>query len=558
MISRHFLLLDGRLVHYRRSGQGPALVLLHASPVSSKVFEPMMRFMSQHFTCLAFDTPSNGLSESLAVDDPDMTDYADAQAAVLGELNIQECILYGRHTGASIAVELANRHPDLVKMVMTDGYPVFTKEQSEQYLSGYLSDLPLEEDGSHLTWVWNRYRDQFVFWPWNKRVKDTIADTDMPSASFLQNGVVALLEAGNNYKYPYRAVFKHNAMECLDEVTVPVCIAARPGDSLHRKFADFPETYWCQEMPRDFQEACIRERDTMLQHRPQLPAPPVPKAPVNGPCYLDTGREQLYVWRAGKGDIPLVVLADMPGSLIWHSELLESLSGTRRVIAIDPAGCGESDAAADRDVSVERQADRIIAVLAALHVQSFDLLGIEAGASLSLEVARRAADRAQSITWLDPMLIDEDIRRCIPGNIKDIKLEADGSHLTQIWMQERDNLVWFPWFDRRVANQRKAENICLDFQQLQSRVESLNKQVDSYSSIKKAAWEYPLALRAEFFLPMFEGQFQLYNSGRGQVPAGFSGYPDYLPEPLAADNLAVLVAHFSSLSNFHQSTKGAN
>ena len=46
-ITRHFVSIRGkygdRQVHYRRAGDGPALVLLHQSPQSSLEYVPLMK-----------------------------------------------------------------------------------------------------------------------------------------------------------------------------------------------------------------------------------------------------------------------------------------------------------------------------------------------------------------------------------------------------------------------------------------------------------------------------------------------------------------------------------
>ena len=41
-ITRHFVTVGERRVHYLRAGSGPALALLHACPVSAKVMRPLM------------------------------------------------------------------------------------------------------------------------------------------------------------------------------------------------------------------------------------------------------------------------------------------------------------------------------------------------------------------------------------------------------------------------------------------------------------------------------------------------------------------------------------
>src|SRR5690606_14891693 len=65
-ITRHFAYTqDGRRIHYRRAGSGPPLVLLHASPSSSRVQIPLLRAWADDFTVIALDTPGFGLSDPL-------------------------------------------------------------------------------------------------------------------------------------------------------------------------------------------------------------------------------------------------------------------------------------------------------------------------------------------------------------------------------------------------------------------------------------------------------------------------------------------------------------
>ena len=66
LVTRHYATVGNRRVHYRRAGQGPAIVLLHASPVSSEVFEEVhFPILAKEFTVIAIDTPGQGLSDRL-------------------------------------------------------------------------------------------------------------------------------------------------------------------------------------------------------------------------------------------------------------------------------------------------------------------------------------------------------------------------------------------------------------------------------------------------------------------------------------------------------------
>lgn len=112
------------------------------------------------------------------MEQPETEDLADALAATLEALGVEHTAVYGRHTGAQIAVEFAARHPDRCSMALTDGFPVFSAETKKVRLDKYLAPIVPTFDGGHLVWLWFRYRDQHVFWPWNEQRLSHRADTD--------------------------------------------------------------------------------------------------------------------------------------------------------------------------------------------------------------------------------------------------------------------------------------------------------------------------------------------------------------------------------------------
>ena len=100
-ITKHFVTVGKRRVHYLRAGSGPALAMLHASPCSAKVMRPLLPVFGERFTCLAFDTPGFGLSDKLAMPKPRIEDFADALAETLAALGVEQVATYGRHTRSS-------------------------------------------------------------------------------------------------------------------------------------------------------------------------------------------------------------------------------------------------------------------------------------------------------------------------------------------------------------------------------------------------------------------------------------------------------------------------
>jgi pimeloyl-ACP methyl ester carboxylesterase len=155
-ITKHFVTVGQRRVHYLRAGSGPALALLHASPCSAKVMRPLMPVFGEKFTAHAFDTPGFGLSDKLANPAPSVEDFADALAETLDALGVQRVATYGRHTGASIAVEFAARHPRRCTMALADGFAVFARRYSDEELDRYLEPIVPAWDGAHLLRLWFR------------------------------------------------------------------------------------------------------------------------------------------------------------------------------------------------------------------------------------------------------------------------------------------------------------------------------------------------------------------------------------------------------------------
>ena len=133
-ITSHFVTVGKRRVHYTRAGSGPAVCLFHPSPCSAARMRMQQEVFATRFTALAFDTPGFGLSDRLAMAQPEIADFADAAAETLAALGIRCAAVYGNHTGAAIAVEFAARHPDRCAMALADGYPAYSGAQAQDRL----------------------------------------------------------------------------------------------------------------------------------------------------------------------------------------------------------------------------------------------------------------------------------------------------------------------------------------------------------------------------------------------------------------------------------------
>ncbi|NRQ49789.1 alpha/beta fold hydrolase [Aeromicrobium stalagmiti] len=94
------------LHHVDHGGTGPALVLLHAFPLDSGMFDRLVPLLVEDARVVTIDLP--GLGESLVpAAAPSMIRAARAVVAVLDDLDIDRAVVLGISTGGYLALELA-------------------------------------------------------------------------------------------------------------------------------------------------------------------------------------------------------------------------------------------------------------------------------------------------------------------------------------------------------------------------------------------------------------------------------------------------------------------
>ena len=486
-ITRHFVTVGERRVHYLRAGSGPALALLHACPVSAKVMRPLMPVFGEKFTCLAFDMPGFGLSDKLPQPKPSVEDFADALAETLTALGIDQVATYGRHTGASIAVVFAERHPKRCSMALADGYAVFAKKYTDEELERYLERFVPAWDGTHLVHAWFRYRDQHVFWPWNNQSAAGRSDADVPDLDFLHRGVVEMLEAGDDYRIGYAAPFRHRALDVIPNLKVPVVFGNRPGDSMWRTRHLYPPSARQEAIPREHAAATLREREILLEHPAKGTPPPPPLAtPLPGRTttnYIDG----LLVRSTELGECPTLVIHHPPGSSFLYDELVLALGNA---FAPDLPGNGESEPG---DQSVQAWTDAVHKLVERMKIGELRLYGHNGGATVAVELAHRLGNRVRGIVLDAPAFLEH--RQMAARYAPSVAPTWDGSHWLRAWHHLRDQELWWPWYERRHENVRRTARI--HPQDLTLRVREAMKQPASYEPAWQACLSYDWRSRVE-------------------------------------------------------------
>ena len=237
-IIRRFIDLDDGQVHVRTAGNrqsGTPLVMLHASPGSSKQLEPLIRRLGIGRRVLAPDCPGNGDSEPLAAEIPEIDALADALQTAIDTLcpAEQPFDLYGSHTGARLACSIALRFPARVRRIVLDGFGLYTTDERDEILSVYAPEQAPDALGRHLMWGWHFARDQWIWFPWFDKRNDKRVSLDLPPPAFLHDLFVEIMKSLTTYHRSYRAAFRYDMAEAVPRLSQPTLICAQKTDMIH-------------------------------------------------------------------------------------------------------------------------------------------------------------------------------------------------------------------------------------------------------------------------------------------------------------------------------------
>lgn len=263
-IRRGFADLAHGQTHYRSAGTGGGLPLLalHASPGSSRQLVGFINAMAQERRVVAPDTPGNGDSVPLSDQEPKIADLAAAQLRFMDAIGLDKVDLYGSHTGAAIAIELALLAPDRVGKVVLDGLSWLTPEELAVILANYAMPFVPDQDGSYLIRLFQFCRDQYFFFPWYDRTRAGRRDGGLGSAADLHAWVTEVMKASETYHLNYRAAFKYDAKARLPLLKASTLVIAAENDPLFaitRELAGLAPDSRFESMPRldapDFAES---------------------------------------------------------------------------------------------------------------------------------------------------------------------------------------------------------------------------------------------------------------------------------------------------------------
>lgn len=499
-IQRRFLTLpSGQQVHYRMAGEGPPMVLMHPSPISSEALLPAMAVFSQQFTCIALDTPGYGLSDDSVTDKEGLWGYADAVASVLDVFKIDSAIIYGAATGAQIGTQFAKRYPQRTRLLMLDGAGHFTEEDRALFSDGYFIDLTPRRDGTHLLAAWDASRHLTTFFPWMSHRLEHRIHADAAPLSFVQHHVNDMLRAGPDYHLAYWEAMKVESHANTIGVKVPTLLSLNAGSMMlphTQALIDFglSDNFTIVRSTPQTRYQALLDAAGSYAADPACPPPPpqTDTKPSIQNAIVDVPGGQLRARLCLEGEgRPLLAIHDPAGSSHLVEPILQPYVGKRPVIAFDNPGNGESDATIDT-LNSETYAEVLHAALDTLGLGDVDVVGRYSGGPVAMEMSVQRSERVKHIVQAGVTFYEDDEQASlIEHYTPSVEPRWDGSHLMTAWSIMRDQSLYWPWF-----NQTKDgilwQDGAIDVALTDLRTRELLKCGDRYQDAYNAMWRYPM------------------------------------------------------------------
>jgi len=189
--------------------------------------------------------------------------------------------------------------------------------------------------------------------------------------------------------------------------------------------------------------------------------------------------------RSPSGARTLVMLHASPASSQSLLPLIQRFAATRRVIALDTLGNGDSAAPVPTKPDIACFADAHLRALDAIGVTEFDLYGSHTGGCIAAEIAIARPDRVRSLI-LDGMSLysDEERAEMLARYAPAVPLDQNGAQVTWFWHFVRDTYMFWPWYKRDPQHARTVG------------LPSAEALHDKFVEVLKAARTYHLSYNA--------------------------------------------------------------
>jgi pimeloyl-ACP methyl ester carboxylesterase len=448
-IREQFVQVHERNVFVRYAGRGPAILLLHQSPQNSRALIPWIERLSKTCAVFAPDTPGFGFSDPLPLAQPTIPDYAAALNALLEKLGIDRVLVYGVHTGAVTALRFALDYPNRVAALVCDGYARFDAAERQSLLGDYLPPFEPKWDGTHLLWLFARFREQNLFFPWNTPTQAARLAYPLPTTAKLHSDVMDVLDAGDGYRVGYRAPFLHDDPTAAARLTVPSAIFYRAEDVLEPHLARLPALpeHVSAERVEGGPAALIAKCDAVFQRFAATATVVDSEAAIeqaqSSKRFISRFDNGPLACRSHVGDITRaeIHLHDIGTSAAMPSDAKQGAF----VLVPDLPNHGASRGWTPDSVTIETSAKAILSVADKLALSNITIRATGGACAIAAMLARHLGARCAKLILVDPLPLNKVEREQFLQSLPDLTPVATGAHLIAAWNWARLQHLFWPW-----------------------------------------------------------------------------------------------------------------
>jgi len=214
---------------------------------------------------------------------------------------------------------------------------------------------------------------------------------------------------------------------------------------------------------------------------------------------------------------PLVTLHMSPVASSFLVTLLETLDdGSRRLIAPDTLGNGDSCPLFNTNAEIPDFAEALSRALDALGVDEIDLYGVRTGSMIATELALLQPDRVKRLI-LDELTVPGPARSTGQIGVPCPPPDAIGSQLDWAFHVMKDHWAFYPWWSRD-AEHRNPWNMP-DAMELHDQTVAVLKAVRTFGNAYNAAMRWDRDVR----LPHLKVKTMVLHEPTGAI------YPDMRP-----------------------------
>lgn len=217
------------------------------------------------------------------------------------------------------------------------------------------------------------------------------------------------------------------------------------------------------------------------------------------------------------GGRPLVTLHMSPVASSFLVNLLETLDdGTRRLIAPDTLGNGDSAPLFKKVAEIPDFAEALGRVLDALGVDEIDLYGVRTGSMIATELALQQPDRVKRLI-LDELTVPGPARSTGQVGVPCPPPDAIGSQFDWAFHVMKDHWAFYPWWSRDAEHRNPWD--MPDPMELHDQAVAVLKAIRTFGNAYQAAMKWDRDSR----LPHLKVKTMVLHEPTGAI------YPDMRP-----------------------------